>query len=580
MRNYNFFESIDSDISPMIVPQTSMKPSSSSILRQGILVRASNGEMDSLRTLKYFILDNQYLWCQSKREDKEFNWALKMSHIKIAISQTDNILPTEDSKRFMIKLCYGEKSWVLFAQSSSDYNEWIRSLSSVSIRTDLHSRFKVSKIIGSGAFAKVYEGQEKRSKTSFAIKGFSKKAVEQGFKGKLSLDNEISILRTLSHKNLSNLIEVHETTNSIYLVFDLYSGGELHQFLKSKRFIEENEVRMISIGLLRGVLQLSEQNLVHRDLKPANIMLRKNVNIQPEDVVIVDFGLCTYANKPDPIFCRCGTPGHVAPEIIESSTDKPGFTVHSISDMFSIGVIMFTMMTGLNPFEGEPWVADQVLRKNLDCQINWKHPHLSNYSRDLISLVSQMLKKKPEDRISAIKAIQLISNSQLYEDIDGIFSDDIDEFTTAELETRNIRFGSYITTEKKSPMSSAQKPKPLEALECFSSLNSIVIGSRGSFDLNEGLKVQGRIDLYKQSLIGRTSKDTKDEASSKNFFDTLNSPLNSSNFDFNANVSLFSGPNTPNKIDRMEGRCNASNKRVRKKSAFGPDLGQEKDREV
>lgn len=218
--------------------------------------------------------------------------------------------------KFAIKLCFKNKFSLLYARNEQEFNAWIDAFTQVGIRTDFHNRFQVSRIIGSGAFANVYEATEKSSEKKYAIKGFNKQYLEQEAKGKESLWNEISILRKIKHNNLLKLHEVHETKNSVYLVFDVYRGGELGKLLENKQGLKEQEVLNIITGLLRGIDYLASKDIVHRDLKPNNIILRKNTDIQPEDVVIVDFGLAVSVHDKNMIFKRCGTPGYIAPEII------------------------------------------------------------------------------------------------------------------------------------------------------------------------------------------------------------------------------------------------------------------------
>jgi serine/threonine protein kinase len=565
--SYSFFESIDTLASPMVVPKDA-RPDSANELMRGVLSKCSGAEWDSPRASRYFVLDTEFLWCQNQAGDQTFNWALKMRHVKIELPEYSDILPAEKHNKLLIKLCYAEKVWTFFALTEADFETWIAAFTKVGLRTDLHTRFKVSKIIGSGAFAKVYEGLEKTKSRKFAIKGFSKRTVEQGLKGKQSLANEISSLRRLSHANISKLHEVHETANSVYLVFDLYEGGELHQLLKKKKRLAEEEARKVTLGLLQGIRYLAENHIAHRDLKPTNIMLRKDADIEPEDVVIVDFGLCARTDQPDPIFCRCGTPGHVAPEIIEAASEAPGFVVSSKCDVFSVGVILYTMMAGCNPFENGVWVAEEVLRRNLECKIDFGHPSLADYSRELVTLARYMLRAEPDKRITAERAVQILLSRPAIKVDEGDFPAETEEFSPNELETKNLRFGSIRTLEKKAPMSTSNPFRNTGTLN-FSSLLSIQMHSGGTLDNCEQPKRVARVSLYKQSLLGRTTKDAlaplgpADQVDSPSLSLTLNLTK--------TDESLQSGHNTPSKGSK-DSNLRLAPRKQRKKSAFGPDM--------
>lgn len=92
----------------------------------------------------------------------------------------------------------------------------------------------MTKMIGKGSFAKVYLATKKENKLNYAIKAFNKEFMLTQHKGRESLINEITIMRTLNHDNLIHLYETYETTNSIYFVVDLLEGGELLHRLREK----------------------------------------------------------------------------------------------------------------------------------------------------------------------------------------------------------------------------------------------------------------------------------------------------------------------------------------------------------
>lgn len=124
-------------------------------------------------------------------------------------------------------------------------------------------------------------------------------------------------MRELSNdpqKNLLQLEGVFESDNSIYVVIELLTGGQLfHRIQERNGYFTEAEVRQCMLGLISGLNRMHKDRIMHRDLKPENIMLRTAFSLEP---VIVDFGLATYADQENYLFYRCGTPGYVAPEIV------------------------------------------------------------------------------------------------------------------------------------------------------------------------------------------------------------------------------------------------------------------------
>ena len=115
--------------------------------------------------------------------------------------------------------------------------------------------------------------------------------------------------------------------------------------MQTSRKLEPDETKAVMEGLLRGLAHLARCRIIHRDLKPENIMFRK---AQGWEVAICDFGLATYADEEKYLFVRCGTPGFVAPEIINirdmSTKSQP------ISDVFSAGVIFHHLLFGCSVF--------------------------------------------------------------------------------------------------------------------------------------------------------------------------------------------------------------------------------------
>lgn len=140
-------------------------------------------------------------------------------------------------------------------------------------------------------------------------------------------------MRKLNHKNLMKLYEVYESQNSIYVNVELLEGGQLYDKIKAKHKFTPKEIKMALKGILEGLEVMHAQNIMHRDLKPENILLRKEGDF---DCVIADFGLAQ-SSEEDYMFVRCGTPGYVAPEIVNLKDLKARYS--PICDLFSVGVI-------------------------------------------------------------------------------------------------------------------------------------------------------------------------------------------------------------------------------------------------
>lgn len=124
------------------------------------------------------------------------------------------------------------------------------------MQTTFHEEFVVTKMIGKGSFAKVYLATKKETGEQYAIKAFNKEFMMEQHKGRDSLMNEISVMRHFDSSHLIHLYEVYETTNSIYFVVDLLSGGELLHRVREKGSFDENTMKLLMKNLLLALEHL------------------------------------------------------------------------------------------------------------------------------------------------------------------------------------------------------------------------------------------------------------------------------------------------------------------------------------
>ncbi|CAK62056.1 unnamed protein product (macronuclear) [Paramecium tetraurelia] len=281
---------------------------------------------------------------------------------------------------------------------TSDPNVLKQLLQQKCLQTTFHDDFTVSKMIGKGSFAKVYLAAKKSTGVQFAIKAFNKEFMQEQFRGKESLENEIRVMRRLNQENLVHLHEAYETQNSIYFVLDLLEGGELFARAKISPYSTEC-LQKLMYNFLKALLHIHSRKCIHRDLKPENLLLRTQE--YPTDIVIADLGLATFLNEQI-IFKRCGTPGFVAPEILIYKQDDPFYD--DKCDIFSAGVIFYILLTGKQPFQGSDYKT--ILRSNKNCEINFNIKQIQQSSQQLQELLRKMLQQNPKDRPNAEACLQ------------------------------------------------------------------------------------------------------------------------------------------------------------------------------
>jgi len=130
---------------------------------------------------------------------------------------------------------------------------------------------------------------------------------------------------------------------------------------------------------------LHSLSIIHRDLKPENLILRNKNN--KADICIADFGLADYFDPTgNYMFKRCGTPGYVAPEVLAD------LKYSTKVDAFSVGVIMFILLSGVSPFKGKSF--DEIVLKNYNCNIDFKSNDMDKrISKSSMDLLKSLLKK-------------------------------------------------------------------------------------------------------------------------------------------------------------------------------------------
>ncbi|KAF8943241.1 hypothetical protein BGZ47_005665 [Haplosporangium gracile] len=248
-------------------------------------------------------------------------------------------------------------------------------------------------VLGVGTFATVREIRLKSSGQSFALKIILKKTL-QG-KGAM-LDTEISVLSQVRHRNCVSLLEMFETEDAVFLITDLAEGGELFEQLLQKGCYTEGDAARLVREILLGVEYLHSMEIVHRDLKPENLLfLDKSENAR---LLITDFGLSkVLTSGEDVLMTACGTPGYVAPEVLEQiGHGKP-------VDMWSLGVIAYTLLCGYTPFWGDD---QQALFENI---IAGQYQFEEEYWRDISPLaknfINTLLVRPAEIRSTATQAL-------------------------------------------------------------------------------------------------------------------------------------------------------------------------------
>ncbi|MEW5313687.1 MAG: hypothetical protein WDW38_005232 [Sanguina aurantia] len=207
-----------------------------------------------------------------------------------------------------------------------------------------HDHYLLTKLIGHGAFAKVWSCTHRTTNEVFACKAVVK-SVDDPAKQREGILKEISIMRMLEdHPNTVRLREVFEDAEHYHLIMELCTGGELFDQIISKGHFSEKDAADKMKSLLDFIAYAHSKNIIHRDLKPENILLSDQT--PSAQLKVIDFGTSDFCVDGQRLSQKFGTPYYVSPEVLRKDYDKS-------ADIWSAGVIVYILLCGFPPFGGK-----------------------------------------------------------------------------------------------------------------------------------------------------------------------------------------------------------------------------------
>ncbi|XP_050414132.1 calcium/calmodulin-dependent protein kinase type 1 isoform X1 [Patella vulgata] len=257
---------------------------------------------------------------------------------------------------------------------------------------DIRRKYEFKETLGTGAFSEVVLAEDKTNRGKYyAVKCIDR----QGLRGKEeALDNEIQVLRRLSHPNIVKLLDVFDDKSHVYLIMELVTGGELFDRIVEKGSYTEKDASLLIKQVLEAVDFMHERGVVHRDLKPENLLY---YSADPDSkIMISDFGLSKMEDSGI-MATACGTPGYVAPEVL---AQKPyGKAV----DCWSIGVISYILLCGYPPFydENDAMLFQQILK----AEFEFDSPYWDDISESAKEFIRKLMCKDPNLRNTCKQAI-------------------------------------------------------------------------------------------------------------------------------------------------------------------------------
>jgi len=261
-------------------------------------------------------------------------------------------------------------------------------------RGKLAAHYVILNKLGRGNFAVVRKVQRKSDGEFFAAKIITKKAMKP--KDLKLLGEEVNILKKLAHPNINRLIETFDTKHHLYIVLELLKGENLFENIIRQRKYTEDDAANVVKQVARACEYMHPRGVIHRDLKPENLVY---LDKEKKHICVTDFGLSkSVANEGDLMKTACGTPAFVAPEILRQER------YDSQVDMWSLGVILYTMLCGYPPFvEKNLPTLYKVIKTG---KVEFGRPYWDNVSESAKDCVRGLLTVDKDKRLNPVSLLK------------------------------------------------------------------------------------------------------------------------------------------------------------------------------
>ena len=277
-----------------------------------------------------------------------------------------------------------------FTNSESICKEYVENIKKAIGYVKFSDLYEMKEVIGKGKFGVVNLGIHKKTGQQVAIKILNKDNIKT-LEDKELVRIEIGILKLCHHPNIVRLLDHLENNDFIYIVTEYIEGGTLGQYFKKKKFnFSERQATNIMSQIANGVKYLHQYGIVHRDLKPDNIMITQQNEYGV--IKIMDFGLSKIVSPNERMVDGYGTLSYVAPEVL---TRTP---YNKEVDIWSLGIILFYMLTGKLPFRGRK--EQEVAQKIVYDPLEFDEDDWETRSQKVQDLIKCCLEKNAEDRIT------------------------------------------------------------------------------------------------------------------------------------------------------------------------------------
>lgn len=255
----------------------------------------------------------------------------------------------------------------------------------------LQERYEIIEQIGSGGMADVYKARCHTLNRLVAVKMLKNEfSRDENFVNRFKMEAQAAA--GLSHPNIVNVYDVVDEGDSHYIIMELIEGITLKSYIDKKGHLESKEAIGIAIQMAQGMSAAHQQKIIHQDIKPQNIIISMDGKVK-----VADFGIARALSSNTHGDHAIGSVHYVSPE------QARGDFVDARSDIYSLGITMFEMVTGRLPFEGENTV--EVAIAHLEDPIPPPRAYNPNIPESLQQIILKCTEKMPQDRYNTAEDV-------------------------------------------------------------------------------------------------------------------------------------------------------------------------------
>lgn len=246
-------------------------------------------------------------------------------------------------------------------------------------------QYEITAELSHGSITSVYKAYQPSLKRQVLIKRLHQKLVNEA-DIRERFNREAQVCAQINHPNIVSIFDFQSGEEGTYLVMEFISGSSLGELLKGKPFPISTAVTVMT-ELLKGLRYAHEKGVIHRDIKPDNILLSETGQVK-----ISDFGLAIFEGATSLTMqgMVVGTPAYMSPE------QASGRKMERNSDIFSMGIVFFEMLTGVNPYKADSFSL--ILKRIISDPAPRLEDYLDEYPEQLDKIMNRMLEKNPGRR--------------------------------------------------------------------------------------------------------------------------------------------------------------------------------------